>query len=215
LLPVIFFACFSGAVYAAWWHVGLLIPLVICVFWITWPAPNSIVSGYETIGRAALILMASTQILWSGYAIAYDHSHSYSPDLAASGFLRPFVREGATIAVTYLDEPAGNQAYDAVGILAYFDHNIFINWPNSFWSWSASDSTEDRFVEALRSHPRIVIAEIREPHGDDPMIQTHPKVQLLANAGYTLTSAFCGARPERLEIRQDSCHLIFTHGVVP
>jgi hypothetical protein len=210
LLPVLFFACLSGAVYANWWHVGLLIPLVICVLWITWPEPGSIISSYETIGRTAMLVMVATQILWSAYALAYDHSHAYSPDLAAAQFLRPFVGEGATIAVTYLDQPEGNQAYDSVGLQPYFDHDIFMNQPNSFWSWSASNPTEGRFVDALRSHPRIVVAEIREPHGKDPMIQTHPKAKLLADAGYRLTNAFCGARPERFEVRVDSCHLIFT-----
>ena len=210
LLPVLFFACLSGAVYANWWHVGLLIPLVICVLWITWPAQSSVISQYETIGRMAMLVMVVTQILWSAYALAYDHSHAYSPDLAAARFLRPFVGEGDTIAVTYLDQPEGNRAYDSVGLQPYFDHNIFVNQANSFWSWSASDPTEDRFVDALRSHPRIVVAEIREPHGKDPMIQTHPKVTLFKNAGYRLTNAFCGARPERFEVRQDSCHLIFT-----
>jgi hypothetical protein len=36
LLPVLFFAAFSGEVSVAWWHAGLVIPLLICLLWITW-----------------------------------------------------------------------------------------------------------------------------------------------------------------------------------
>jgi hypothetical protein len=210
LLPVLFFACFSGEVYATWWHVGLVIPLVICLLWITWPAPGCSVSRYETIGRAALILMAGTQILWSAYALVYDHSHAYSPDLAASKFLQPLVRDGATIAVTYLDEP-WIHSFGAVGILPYFDHNIYMNLPNSFWSWSANDNTEDLFSAALHTQPRIVLVEIRPPRPGQPINLKDPKVEILTKAGYRLTNFFCGAHPERLQLVGNSCHLIFQH----
>jgi hypothetical protein len=210
LLPVVFFACFSGAVYATWWHVGLVIPLVICLLWITWPAPVCGVSRYEAIGRAAMIFMAGTQILWSAYALAYDHSHAYSPDLAASKFLQPFVREGSTIAVTYLDEP-WIHGFRSVGILPYFSHNIYINEPNSFWSWSANDQTENLFDAALRTEPRIVLVEISQSHPGQSINLEHPKLQSLIKAGYRLTNVFCGAHPERFELVGGSCHLIFQH----
>jgi hypothetical protein len=212
LLPVIFFACFSAEVYAAWWHAGLVIPLVICLLWITWPAPGRSDSWREAIGRCAMVLLAGTQILWSAYALAYDHSHSYSPDLAASKFLRPFVREGDAIAVTYLDEP-WIHAFQAVGILPYFDHNIYMNLPNSFWWWSANDPTEDLFLAALRTQPRIVLVEIRPHHLDQPINLKYPKVEILTKAGYRLTNVFCGAKPERFQIveTENNCHLIFQH----
>jgi hypothetical protein len=210
LLPVVLFACLSGAVFAAWWHAGLLIPLLICLVWITWPAPGCNVSRYETVGRAALILMAATQILWSAYALAYDYSQAYSPDLAASKFLQPLVRDGARIAVTSLDEP-WIHSYEAVGILPYFDHNIFVNLPNSFWSWSANDPTEDLFSAALRTQPGIVLVEIRPHYLGPPTNLNDPKVMILTKAGYKLTNVFCGAKPERFEVSGNTCHLIFQH----
>jgi hypothetical protein len=162
------------------------------------------------MGRGAMIFMAATQILWSAYALTYDHSHAYSPDLAASKFLQPFVRERSTIAVTYLDEPLIH-GFRSVGILPYFDHNIYINQPNSFWSWSANDPTENLFTTALRTEPRIVLVEVSQPHPGQPINLEHPKVQTLTKAGYRLTNVFCGAHPERFELVGGSCHLVFQH----
>jgi hypothetical protein len=157
-----------------------------------------------------MILMAGTQILWSAYALTYDHSRAYSPDLAASKFLQPLVRDGATIAVTYLDEP-WIHAFRAVGILPYFDHNIYMNQPNSFWSWSANDPTESLFTAALRTQPRIILVAISQPHPGQPINLKDPKVQILTNAGYRLTNVFCGGYPERFQVVENGCHLIFQH----
>jgi hypothetical protein len=162
------------------------------------------------IGRFAMILMVGTQILWSAYALTYDHLHAYSPDLAASKFLTPLVRDGATIAVTDLDEP-WIHSFEAVGILPYFDQNIYLNLPNSFWGWSANDPTENLFTAALRTQPRIVLVEIRPLHPDQPINLEYPRVRTLTNAGYRLTNVFCGERPERFQVVEKNCHLIFQH----
>jgi hypothetical protein len=215
LLPVVCFACFSGAVYANFWHVGLLTPLVLCLFWITWPAPGGSLSRQERVARAALIFMAATQILWSGYAIAYDHGHAYSPDLATAQFLTPFVRNGASIAVTYLDEPEGNQAFDSVGILPYFDHNIFMNQPVSFWLWSSNSPTEAQFFTALRSRPQLIIAEERTHNKAALSDVKKKKLEVLTGAGYRITNVFCGSMPERFELVEKSCHVVFQYDSPP
>jgi hypothetical protein len=210
-LPVLFFACFSGAVHVAFWHAGLLVPLVISLLWITWPGPEcSPVSQYEAVGRGAMVLMIGTQILWSVHALAYDHSHQYSPDLAASKFLQPLVRDGAKIAVTYVDQPLIH-TWNAIGILPYFDDNIYMNWPNSFWSWSANDPTEDLFLAALHSQPRIVIVEIYALRPGQPPSLVSPKFQTLTKAGYRLTNIFCGGVSIRFDEGGDTCHVIFQH----
>jgi hypothetical protein len=209
MTPILFFACFCAAGYATWLHVGLLIPLVICLVWISWPMPETSVSRYEIMGRSAMVVMVGTQILWSVYVLAYDHSRAYSPDLAASKFLQTLVRENAKIAVTSMNEP-WIHSYEAVGILPYFDHNIYMNLPNAFWSWSSNDPTEKQFAAALDSQPRIVLVEIRPAQPES--IELEPsKLQVLTQAGYKLTNVFCGAKPERLQRGETNCHLIFQH----
>lgn len=209
LLPVVLFAVLSGAVTASFWHAGLLVPLVITLLWIGWPGEEMAVGRADALAMAALLVMAGTQVAWSAYALAYDHSHAYSPDLAASRFLRPLVDEGARVAVTNLDEPQGIQDYRATGILPYFDHTIYMNQAEPFWWWSSENQTEERFAAALRLHPEIVIVEARAVSDGGPLPLETPKARGLIEAGYRMTNVFCGAMPQRFQLAGGSCHLIF------
>jgi len=212
LLPVALCAGFCLAVYSSWWHVGLLFPLVITLLWITWPNSTSGRTRRETIGRIALLAYAALQILWSAYAFSFDHNHAYSPDLATAAWLQPYVDQHATIAVTYADEKSTN-AFDAVGLLPYFDHNIFLNMHHSFWWWSTQDTTEADFNRLLPSHPRLVIVEAVFKGGIDSASVgrglDQPKYIALNRAGYKFGTAFCGTMPEALSPHLTNCHVIF------
>lgn len=216
LVPVLFFAVFSGVVCANFWHCGLLVPLVICLFWITWPSSGTSSSRYELAGRGALLVLAVTHILWAGYAITYDHFHAYSPDRAAANFLKPYVRNGATIGVTYFSDPKkeffpndpDDMAYTSVGILPYFDHNIYLNVGNSFWWWTANSPAEQRFMELLPSRPTIVLVEVVRAT-PVPIDLNNAKARLLAGDGYKLTNTFCGTMPQELQLKMMTCHLIY------
>lgn len=210
LLPVLLFALFSGAVYLNWWHVGLLIPLVICILWITWPAGGGRISLSEMICRVALILMVCTQILWSAYAMRYDHFQAYSPDLATSRFLSPFVQKGTTIAITYLDERQ-TRSFEGVGIQAYFDRSIYLNQREPFWWWSENNPSGKMFNVLLPSHPGVIVVVTRQPHNVLSNALERNEIKRITDAGYTLTNTFCGAIPERFEIGEDSCRLIFQY----
>ena len=217
LLPVVLFAVFSGEVSVTWWHAGLVIPLLTCLLWITWREPGTTTRELEAAGRIAMVVLIATQILWSGYAILYDHYHAYSPDPAAAQFLRPFVREHATIAVTFISGANDKRvrAYPAVGILPYFDHNIFANMPYPFWWWSDQDSTEDRFEALLPSHPSIVLVE--ETHRR-PVASTDldkPKYEALMKDGFRFVNSFCGSQPSQLEPGETLCHVVFEYSGEP
>ena len=162
----------------------------------------------ETVGRVALVFVATAQILWSAYALEFDHYNAYSPDLAAAEFLQPFVRQGATIAVTFVSGPEGN-ASRAVGILPYFDHNIFANEADSFWWWSSRNQTERMFKMILPSHPAVVVVEVRSNRPNDPISLEDSKIRLLSQAGYIFTHMYCGAMPQGFQLAEKSCHLLF------
>jgi hypothetical protein len=160
--------------------------------------------------------MAALQILWSAYALQFDHGHAYSPDRATADFLRPIVAQGGKVAVTYFPDStgaasssSGTLTYRAVGILPYFDHNIFINQPDAFWYWSTRNQTESSFYQLLSTHPAVVVVEMRTPYLDSRINPLDPKFKLLSQNGYSFTHMFCGARPLALRLDERSCHLIF------
>jgi hypothetical protein len=217
LLPVVLFAAFSGEVSVTWWHAGLVVPLLVCLLWITWRAPGTATRELEVAGRVALAVLIATQILWTGYALFYDHYHAYSPDRAAAEFLSPFVRENATIAVTYISgaDDKRVRAYPAVGILPYFDHNIFANTPYPFWWWSDEDPTEERFNALLPSHPRIVLVEETHRSPVTSINLDKPKYVSLVNDGYRFVNSFCGSQPFQLEPGETLCHVVFEYSGQP
>jgi len=208
LLPALFCAGFCAAVYGNWWHVGLLYPLLICLLWITWPRLTGTSSSAAKWGVAALAIMFGLQVLWAGYALAFDRFHAYSPDPAAAAFLRPFVERGDSIALTHADADSTN-AFDGTGILPYFDRNIYINQKFPFWWWSNRDTTEETFNRLLPAHPRIVIVEAVFKGSHDRIPLTEPKYQSILQAGYKYATAFCGTMPERLAPGLTNCHVIF------
>jgi hypothetical protein len=213
LLPVLFFAVFSGEVWLVWWHAGLLIPLLICLLWITWHAPGTVLRDLENAGRIALAVMIVTQILWSGYALFYDHYYAYSADLAAEKFLSPYVGEGASIAVTYVNEDSNKRvrAFTAVGILPYFDRNIYANTPYPFWWWSDKDLSDERFNALLPSHPRIVLVEETHHAPIARLNLSDPKYTSLMKDGYKFVNGFCGTQPLQLQLGETLCHVIFEY----
>ncbi len=208
LLPVVCFALFSGRIYARWWHAGLLIPLLLCLLWISWPEPGAAISRRESFGRIALAVMIATQIAWAGYALYYDHFFPYSPDLAAAEFLRPLVARGDKVIVTAIDDE-GNGAFDDVGILPYFDQNIYANQANAFWWWSSDDLTELRFEQMLPTHPRFVLVEIRNKSFSNQIDLSAPKFLAVERAGYRFAHAWCGTFPEGFQLTEPECHVLF------
>ena len=208
LLPALFCAGFCAAVYGNWWHVGLLYPTLICLLWLTWPRLTSDTSRITRLGITATAAMFGLQILWAGYALAFDHFHAFSPDPAAAAYLRPFVENGDRVALTYADAATTN-AFGGTGILPYFDYNIYFNQKLPFWWWSRQDTTEEAFNQLLPSHPRIVIVEASFIGIRDRIPLTEPRYQSILQAGYNYATSFCGTMPERLAPSLTNCHVIF------
>ncbi len=213
LLPVLFFVLFSAVAHCSLWHVGLRIPLLICLFWISWPsqpAPGAAIGRSEAAGRIAMTLLAALQIAWAAHALQFDHYRLFSPDPAAAQYLKPYVQQNAPIAITYWGDPL-DRAFMAVGILPYFDRNIFVNLPDPYWSWDNSNPAEDRFNAILPSHPRIVIVEIKNNGPVQPGKLDNPRFQSLLNAGYHYAGSFCGSMPEMFGEGRTHCHIIFEY----
>ncbi len=214
LLPVALFGAFSAVAHCSLWHVGLLIPLLITILWISWPAADIKPGRAEAAGRIAMVILAAIQICWAGYALNFDHDRLFSPDPAAAQYLKPYVDQGDAIALTYWDEPIG-QAFTAIGTLPYFDRNIFVNLPDPYWSWDNRNPTEARFNALLPTHPRIVLVEVKNNGPVDPKKSSNPRFQSLLSAGYIYDASFCGSMPEMMGERRSYCHVFFKHPGAP
>jgi len=215
LLPVLMLAVFCGIICGSFWHWGLIVPLLISLLWITWPSQESDITLVETCGRAAMMYVIGVQIVWSAYAVEFDHFNAYSPDYAAAQFLKPYVESGSTIAVTYLDDSPIHIA-GATGILPYFEHNIYINQPFPFYWCSTKNQSDSLFNKLLPSHPRVILAETQQTRPPGLVSLQEPRVEWLLKSGYKLTNVFCGTLPFRMEKGLTNCHYIFQyHGNAP
>jgi len=213
LLPIAALEAFSTQ-YVYLWHAGLVVPTLITILWLAreervddLPAPR-----WEQAAAVGLLTYAIVcQISWTAYAVAFDSSHPYSPDLAAAQYLAPRVQAGDKIAVTPLRRNM-SETY-AVGLEPYFPQGLFTNRKYPFWLYSTRDRTEEAFLEALPGHPPIIVAEfariVTPPRFDVAHDLTGPKVELLYNNGYILTHTFCAEQPLHLHNQIQLCHLIF------
>lgn len=210
LIPVITFLAFCCVSFASYWHFGMLVPLLICVLWISWPQQAGSRSKLESIGRAALAYMIFTQVTWAVYSIYYDRSNAYSPDLATANFLKPYVDSGTAIAITNIDDVSDHDAI-ATGILPYFSGSIFVNQSDPFYWWGRQNATEQRFTALLPSHPEMIVAESQPAQPKAGFDIQNPAIRHLESYGYRLTHVFCGTLTFRTEPFLVNCHLIFEY----
>lgn len=206
LIPAVFLVVLSH-VYAFFWHSGLMLPCVIALLWMTWPAqqvPFRKLPLYEQLPLLMLLLIAAEQISWAEFAFEFDHEHDYGSGAATAAFLKPYVMSNARIV------EIGND-FLSVGVQPYFDHNIFLNQPHAYYWWSTLNPSKLRYRELLAESPEIVVVEWR--FRDFPTtgtIAALPLVKQLTGLGYRNTHSFCGGlvRPGR-DILEWDCDLIY------
>lgn len=211
LAPVACFVLFSG-IYVMFWHVGLVVPVIIAALWLTWPARGPGLSHAELAMRGAIVVLIAVQIGWTVHAFLYERSHDYSPDLKAARFLAPIVAAGGKIAVAPLRD-TGTQAFHTVGIAPYFPGKLYMNQSTPFWWSSTNNKTEANFPAALEEHPRVVLLEFIA-FGQDMKFNAArdlaaPTAVFVQSKGYRFARAFCGARVARFGDGGQICHVIF------
>jgi hypothetical protein len=206
LLPAFFLVVLSH-VYAWFWHAGLMLPCVIALLWMTWPRQTSQFRKlplYEQLPALMLLLIAAVQIGWAEFAFAFDHAHDYASGAATASFLRPYAMSHARILAI------GNDSL-AVDIQPYFDHNVFLNEPYSYYWWSTRNPSKLLYKKFLTEGPEIVVLEwrFRDFPGSETIAEI-PLAQQLTSLGYRNTHTFCGGvvRPGRA-IQEWECDLIY------
>jgi hypothetical protein len=211
LLPVGTCVAFSALAYVNFWHAGLLVPCLIALYWIIWRPREAGASPGRLIRwtYAAIIYAVLVQCAWTAHALFYDFAHAYAPDEETARFLFPYVTQKIPIVVASFQEN-GIGAFKSVGILPYFDHNIYINERLPFWLWSTRNDVGASFPSALQHHPGIILLEYTGglPYSSR-MDGESAHVALSLAAGYQHTHTFCGAMPEAMGFGEYTCHLVF------
>jgi hypothetical protein len=207
LLPIILFVLFSAVVVATYWHFGLLVIALICSLWLTWPRSYEPRNRWETFARIAIVYVIGVQIVWSAFAVYYDHRSLYSPDEATAAFLSPSIAHGATVAVVSLNG-SDERVATTIGILPYFNRNLFVNLRTPFFWWSRNDPSKIGLDDVLLLYPDIVIGETNGS-GSDKGDEDPLKLARLHRAGYVPARRFCGSLPFRTELWLTYCHTIF------
>jgi hypothetical protein len=206
LLPALFLVVLSH-VYSWFWHAGLMFPCVIALLWMTWPRQTyqfRKLPLYEQLPALMLLLIAAVQIGWAEFAFAFDHAHDYAAGAATAAFLKPYVTSHARIVAI------GNDSL-SVDVQPYFDRNVFLNEPYTYYWWSTHNPSKELYKKFLADDPEIVVLEWR--FRDFPTARTVAAIPLagqLTKSGYRNTHTFCGGivRPGRA-IQEWECDLIY------
>ncbi|HEV2662155.1 MAG TPA: hypothetical protein VGU68_16225 [Ktedonobacteraceae bacterium] len=207
LLPVISVALLSGLSYWNYWHLGFGSIAVITTAWII-QRPVSI--ELRKLAIAVFVLWFIVQLSYSVYALTWDHEYPYSPDAAASQYLKHFVDQRLPLAVTIVNTSDAGE-FHSVGLGPYFDQPIFINQPRLYWFWSNNEHTYPQFKAALNENPAAIVAMYRSHHGrpfDRSFDLNSRRLQMLYERGYGVTHVFCGARPEALTLHEQICEIV-------
>jgi hypothetical protein len=206
LIPAVFLVVLSH-IYAFFWHSGLMLPCVIALLWMTWPAqhlPFLKLPLYEQLPLLMLLLIAAVQISWAEFAFQFDREHDYGSGAATAAFLRPYVISHASMI------EIGND-FLSVGVQPYFDSKVFMNQPQAYYWWSTHNPSKLRYEQLLTENPEIVVLEWRFHYF--PTAQTIadlPLAKQLASLAYRNTHTFCGGlvQPGR-DILEWDCDLIY------
>ena len=211
LVPAALFVAFSAAVYAKFWHSGLMLPCVIMLLWIRWPeekTPFLKLPLYEQLPVLMMFVIALVQISWAEFAFQFDREHDYAAGKSSAAFLAPYVRSHARIVQTGDD-------FLAVDVQPYFDRNIFLNQPDPYSWLSTRNPARFRYQELLKQQPEIVLLAWRFNEFPTPgdIADSTPLATQLTMAGYRNTQKFCGGivQPGR-QIQEWNCELIYQPG---
>jgi hypothetical protein len=213
-IPLLTLAAFSGFFFQ-FWHLGLVLVTGVAICWILWPIPWKS-KTHRIAARLAVSLTIATQLLYTAYAVVYEHRNPYSPDLAASRYLAPFVAAHTPIAVGYVKN-IKVRAFDSVGLRPYLNGPIFLNEPDPFWRWVETLHTRAAFQSALQEHPAIVLVEYYDSNFKPFDLQRESSsrtIEQVQQSGYLLTHTFCGSKPQDLREQEHICHLIFEPAAV-
>jgi len=124
---------------------------------------------------------------------------SFSGARATAEFLRPYVGHRPIYCVNFY----------GTGVEAYYDQNIFVDWPTTFWTWSNRRASESRRIlnEAPPNNAIIVI-----PTGGQSSLKlakSEAARAQLTKRRFVRKREFCGAQFWLGSVSEYECYEIY------
>ena len=157
------------------WHEGILWLVWLFALWQGFAASRETVSARLRPGAAETALISGSisvvvafHLFWSASTAVSDLRGPYSGSRAAAEFLKS--RANSKISAV---------GFHAVGILPYFDDNIFDNYHGrrlpSFWDWSTRNDLRSKPEEVLADRPDYVVYGIKSRIPDGAGLDPDPR----------------------------------------
>lgn len=202
-LPFLFTVLAMGFVWSRPWHYGMALTAFLVSVWGAWPTEDS-PTRLESLKRAlaaALAVLVIVQMPSTAKTIYAEIQGSYSGAKATAAFLAPYVGHRRIYCVNFY----------GTGIQPYFGQNIFVDWPDAYWTWSTKRAVEaKRILEEVPPNSAIVVVPAGGLSSPKPA-RSNAAIVRLASRHFQKTKEFCGAQFWLGQVSEYECYDIYQH----
>jgi len=201
-LPAGMLIALYSAVHGYPHHHGALVIATITALWIAWPTESEQHSfatrqRWELRGMVGLLLVfCAVNICDAAVVIRREYLYPYSGAKDAADYLRSVGAERF---------PMFGFVYGVAGVQAYFDHNIFVNMPTTYfhhgWPLQGKELNPD---ELFRVKPEYVVV-----YSVEPELMVKIGVIELTSRGYDFVHFSDGYYMYKRAVYQRECYFIF------
>ncbi len=199
-LPFLFTVFAMGLVWSRPWHHGMALTAFLVSVWGAWPAGH--LPEFESPTRilaVALAVLLVFQLPSTAKTVRDEVQGPYSGARATAEFLRPYVGGRPIYSVNFY----------GTGVQAYYDRNIFVNWPTAFWTWSTRRASEsNRILYEAPPNKAIIVVSTGGQTTSKPARSEFASVQL-AKRHFVRRREFCGAQFWLGKVSEYECYEIY------
>jgi hypothetical protein len=200
-LPFLFTVFAMGLIWSRPWHYGMALTAFLVSVWGAWPARQS--PEFETptkILAVSLAVLLIFQLPLTAKTVRDEVQGQYSGARATAEFLRPYVGSSRPIYCVN---------FYGTGVQAYYDRNIFADWPTAFWTWSMRSASEsNRILHEPPPNNAIVVVPSGGKSALELATSKFAKAQL-AKRRFLRRYEFCGAQFWLGRVSEYECYEIY------
>jgi hypothetical protein len=199
-LPFLFTVLAMGWVWSKPWHYGMALTALLVSVWGAWPAgPSPEFESPTRILAVSLAVLLVLQLPSTAETVRAEVQGPYSGGRATAEFLRPYVGKRPIYSVNFY----------GTAVQAYFDRNIFANWPTAFWTWSTRQASEaNRILYESPPNNAIIVVPSGGQAASKLAKSEFARVQL-AKRHFLRRREFCGAQFWLGGVSEYECYEIY------